>query len=133
MHPKLIFHHMGAAVNSIDDSLKILREFFQAEELSDVVFDPLQEVNLVLVKVGGLVIELVSGKTVSRFVSDKKGLNFYHACYETKEFDKTIDEYSKASGVILVSPVKPAVLFNRRRVAFFMVGGIGFVEILEGV
>ena len=127
------FHHIGAAVNSIDETLKVLKQFLGAELLSDPIFDPLQNANLILVKVGGLRVELVSGEKVSRFLSQEKGLSFYHVCYEVKDFDKFIEKYRNIKGVILVSSPQPAILFNYRRVVFFMMKGLGLVEILEGI
>ena len=133
MRYELDFHHVGAAVLDIGKTVEKMREsFLDARLISGIVSDPNQNADVALVRAGGLLIELVSGSAVSRFVSEKEsGVNFYHVCYQTDEFDKAVSDYSRAAGAILASPPKPAALFDQRRVVFFMVKGMGFVEILE--
>ena len=125
------FHHIGFAVHRMDNILITSKKFPMVELLSDIVFDPQQNVDLVLAKIGQLTIELVCGEKVSRFVSERNKLAFYHLCYEVKDFDSFIKEYSNIKGVILASHPQPAVLFDQRRFSFFMVKDFGLIEILE--
>lgn len=130
MDNNLHFNHIGAAVSSLDKTIDILKNYFECKPLSNIVFDPIQKVNLALINIGGVNIELVSGKKVSRFLVHKCELNFYHICFEVKNFNKTIEKYNKTEGLIMVAPPVPAILFNNRQIAFFIKKDIGLVEIL---
>jgi len=132
MDYRLNFHHIGSAVKDLKKAAESFKRFLNAEFQSNVVSDPVQKVDLMLIKVGGVAIELVSGDKVSRFISSDSQSSPYHVCYEVDDFDRFVDEYSRKDGAILSSPPEPAVLFNGRRVAFFMVRGVGIIEILEG-
>jgi methylmalonyl-CoA/ethylmalonyl-CoA epimerase len=56
----------------------------------------------------------------------------YHACYATENLAAALEAF-EANGVkpICVSPPKPAVLFDGKKVSFYSIPGIGLVEILE--
>lgn len=129
---KFKFNHIGAAVNDIQETIKTLKNFLDAKLLSDIVFDPIQNVNLILIDVKGITIELACGEKVRRFLIQKNGLNPYHICYEVRNFDKIITKYKNTPGLIMVAPPVPAILFNNRRIAFFIKKDIGLIEILEG-
>lgn len=129
---KFKFNHIGAAVSDIQETIKTLKNFLDVKLLSDIVFDHIQNVNLVLINVKGITIELVCGEKVNRFIVHRNVLNFYHLCYEVKNFNKTIDKYNNTKGLIMVAPPVPSILFNNRRIAFFIKKDIGLIEILEG-
>ena len=57
----------------------------------------------------------------------------YHLCYTTMDLDHTLDRIEQ-SGLrpFEVSPPKPAVLFGGERVSFYMILGLGLIELIEG-
>lgn len=57
----------------------------------------------------------------------------YHVCFAAPTFESAIEALTIDSSerLTLISPPKPAVLFGNARVAFYLVGGLGLVEILE--
>lgn len=56
----------------------------------------------------------------------------YHTCYVTEDLRAALAAF-EADGVnpICVSPPKPAVLFNGKKVSFYNIPGVGLVEILQ--
>ena len=125
------FHHVGITVEDIDSGLQMWKEIFidVLEQLSvKKCFDPLQEIELCLFEVGNLKIELVSGEKVKNFL--RRGTKIYHICFEVDNLERKIENLIN-KGCILVSPPKPAVLFEGRRVAF-LITPMGFlIELLE--
>jgi methylmalonyl-CoA/ethylmalonyl-CoA epimerase len=125
------FHHVGITVEDIDSGLQMWKEIFidVLEQLSvKKCFDPLQEVELCLFEAGNLKIELVSGEKVKNFL--RRGTKIYHICFEVDNLERKIENLIN-KGCILVSPPKPAVLFEGRRVAF-LITPMGFlIELLE--
>lgn len=74
-------------------------------------------------------VELVSGNIVSTYLKNR--VSYYHVCYEVHEIEEAIVEM-KAAGAIVISPPKPAVLFEGWLVAFLMTP-MGLVELLDGL
>ena len=125
------FHHLGIATEDMDSELGMWKKFFSEVLEGKAVkrcFDPLQEVELCLFEVGNLKIELVSGEKVKNFL--KRGAKIYHICFEVNNLERKIENLTNM-GCILVSPPKPAILFEGRRVAF-LITPMGFlIELLE--
>lgn len=119
------------AVNNIEEAYTALRAEESATPLTDTTFDPEQGAHLRLVDVGGLPTELVQDAAegpVSAWL--KRGCKLYHICYEVDDLDQSLEE-ARLRGCAVVSPPKPAVLFDGRRVAFVMDRVRGLVEFLE--
>jgi methylmalonyl-CoA/ethylmalonyl-CoA epimerase len=56
----------------------------------------------------------------------------YHLCYEVPRIDTALEAIRGTIGTPrCVSEPKPAVLFDGRRVAFYLMSGCGLVELLE--
>ena len=132
MSEDFCFNHIGAAVIDLNRTINTLEKLFGAKMLSNIVYDPIQEVTLVLLNVGGITVELVRGKKVNSFIFQVGKLNFYHVCYETRNFNRTVEKYNNTKGLIMLAPPAPAILFNNRRTAFFIKKDVGLIEILEG-
>ena len=121
-------HHIGIATPSIPESIEKLKETAEVGSIGDIVFDPEQNAELCMIEIkDGTDIELVSGEVVSGLV--KKGQRLYHLCWETDDIEAQIKSMVKEGGLI-VSPLKPAVQFDRRRVAFVMTS-LGLTELVE--
>lgn len=122
------FHHLGIACDDIEACRGFVSSSFDVVQHTPVIYDALQQVDLCLLTLADDThIELVSGKTVSRFVNNKQYL--YHSCWEVAQLDEEIEKFY-AHGALLISAPKPAVLFNDRRVAFLF-SEIGIIELLE--
>ena len=121
-------HHIGIATPSIPESIEKLKETAEVVRIGDIVFDPEQNAELCMIEIkDGTDIELVSGEVVSGLV--KKGQRLYHLCWETDDIEAQIKSMVKEGGLI-VSPLKHAVQFDRRRVAFVMTS-LGLTELVE--
>ncbi len=58
--------------------------------------------------------------------------SIYHLCYETENLDASLEAMKAAEfRMLCISAPKPAILFNNRRVSFYMVKGFGIIELLE--
>lgn len=122
------FHHMGIACLHIPTALDFIQKSFDVIDVSEIIFDSHQNVDLCLVTVkGDTHIELVSGVTVEKFVSKKQFL--YHTCWLVDDIEQAIEKLYQ-NGAMLISAPTQAILFDNRRVAFLF-SEIGIVELLE--
>ena len=75
----------------------------------------------------GTNLELISGKQVEGLL--KKNITYYHLCFEVEDIRAEIDRLEKENAKLL-SPPKPAPLFDNREVAFLHVS-YGIIELLS--
>lgn len=123
------FHHVGIACRDIDEEIANLRKIHAVIESTPVVFDQEQNASLVMLTLpDGTNLELIAGKQVENLV--KKNIAYYHICFEVDNIDLEIERLLQ-EGAFLISPPKPAVLFNHRKVAFLKVS-YGLIELLSG-
>jgi methylmalonyl-CoA/ethylmalonyl-CoA epimerase len=120
------FHHIGIATKDINKSLEFVKNNFEVEEYTDIIYDKNQNADLMMIKTKDMNIELVSGEVVEKFIS--KNTTYYHMCYEVDNLEEAINGFQ---GSIVVSPPKEAILFNYRKVAF-LITPLGLIELLEG-
>ena len=130
-------HHLGVAVAEIMDGIRGFRGFGWNWD-GEIIEDSERNVNLAFLTRNGSdeMLELVSplnGKSpVSSTLGAMKNVSTpYHICYEAKDIERTI-EILKRRKYTITSPLKPAVAFNNRRVAFLLSRSAGLVELLEG-
>jgi methylmalonyl-CoA/ethylmalonyl-CoA epimerase len=122
------FHHIGVVCKNIDDEILNISRIHEVVKKSPVVFDPEQNAELVLLTLSdGTNIELVSGKQVEILL--KKNITYYHLCFEVDDLHSEIERLINENA-LLISPPKPAVLFNNREVAFLNVS-YGIIELLS--
>lgn len=122
------FHHIGIACKNIKKEIEALKKFHTVIRVSGITYDDLQKSDLCMVTTGdGLNIELVSGPQTDDIT--KRGSAYYHICYSVNDIDGSVKEFID-KGALLVSPPKPAILFDKKKVAFLMLpyGLIEFVE-----
>ena len=123
------FHHIGLAVEDIEDALRTIRQQYQVKEVSDVVYDKNQNARLCMVTMqDGFCMELVAGEVVKSWI--KRGQHLYHICYETEDMTAEIENRCKYQGNILVSEPKEAILFHNKKVAFIRTD-LGLIELVE--
>ena len=126
-------HHIGVVVNSIQDSVGDLGNFFKFETTSAVFPVSSQKVNVCFLKMGEPFLELIepaaSNSPISEFA--KSGGGMHHLCFEVSDIHKQVEEMSKKGANILVEPVKG---FDERLIAFVDLNTktkCGLVEFLE--
>jgi len=126
----LTFHHVGIAVDDINDSYNQYKLHIgeSIESETGVVYDGIQDAYLKLVTLSsGINIEFISGNMVRNLI--KRGMNVYHTCYETDDFMFDSNNMLR-NGAVALSSSAPAELFGGRLVQFFMTQ-YGIVELLE--
>lgn len=122
------FHHLGYACSDINQAIEFVQSVYSIKTTSEVIYDEQQKAQLCLLTLEeGYHIELVSGESVEQLLH--KGIHLYHTCYEVSSLEKTIADF-KQKNAVLISPPKPAKLFNNRRVCFLQTE-IGLIELLE--
>lgn len=131
----LSFHHFGLAVKQPAYAITFLKAL--AYQIGDPVFDPAQNVNLIMCShTSQPAVEIIYPGTgpgpVDDLVQRYAAGIIYHACYETTNLTFTLAELEK-SGVRTdcIVPPTPAPLFNGRKVSFYRIRGMGLIEILE--
>jgi len=119
------FHHIGIATKDIDKTLNWVKKTFKIISISKKIYDKNQNAYVQMIYTNDVNIELVSGEVVNNFI--KKNITYYHICYEVENIEKAIKNFSNS---IVISPAKPAILFNNKNVAFLLTP-IGIVELLQ--
>ena len=119
------FHHIGIATKDIKKTFKFVKNNFEVIDFTDIIYDQKQDAYVQLITTNDNQIELVSGKQVENLI--KKNITYYHICYEVKNINEAINNFSDA---LLISKPKEAILFENRKVAFLLTP-IGLVELLE--
>lgn len=121
-------HHIGIACDNIENAIAEFSKYHDVLDKSDIVYDPLQKASLCMIYTNtGLDVEFISGEQVTRLT--KKGISYYHLCYEVDKLNDIIEIYLK-NGAMMISEPKPAILFGGRRVAFLYLP-YGLVEFVE--
>ncbi|MFN8257516.1 MAG: VOC family protein [Bacteroidales bacterium] len=127
------FHHLAIAVRSFEKSIVFYKTL--GYNCSEIVIDSIQNVNLVFCKAVNFPnIELVSPineKSPVYSILKGKDTQIYHQCYQTTDLKKAIDLLKNNNKILCISPPKPAILFQNRRVSFYNVSNVGLIEILE--
>ena len=131
----LRFHHLGLAVRRPSDAAVLLRGL--GYRIGEPIFDPEQNVNLTMCSHGEMPnIEVIcpgqrKGPVDGLVARHSNGI-VYHLCYVTDNLADTLKRMSDARlRLQCVSPPKPAILFGGLRVSFYMIVGIGLIEIIE--
>ncbi len=111
-------NHIGIAVNSIDEIIKIYRDIFQLGEptiveLPDmklrVAMFPMESYNIEFVE------PLCADTTIAKFL-EKRGAGIHHLCFTVDNIDEKL-AILKAKGVILIDE-KPRIGAMGKKVAF---------------
>jgi methylmalonyl-CoA/ethylmalonyl-CoA epimerase len=128
----MVFHHVGIAVHSIEETAKWY--VGMGYRLTETIEDPVQNVRIAFLKrEDSPLLELVQPVYNSSPVFNilkKVGVSAYHFCYETSDLQKTIEDLENQDFKILVEPVE-AIAFNRRKISFLYHLDNGLIELLE--
>jgi methylmalonyl-CoA/ethylmalonyl-CoA epimerase len=122
------FHHVGIACGNIEAETQRLAAIHEIVKKSPVILDKAQNAELILLTLAdGTQLELVAGPQVEIFL--KRKITYYHLCFEVEDIHAEIARLL-ATDAILLSPPKPAPLFDNREVAFLHVS-YGMIELLS--
>ena len=127
-------HHLGIAVPSIEAAAPWWQQVCQFRRVSEVVYDPIQEVRVQFFKaVDGFCVELIEpaseSSPVSCFLAEQGG-GLYHLCFEVKDLDATVAKW-RESGAFPVKKPEPAVAFGGQRIVFLVTPQRILVELVE--
>lgn len=130
----LTFHHFGLAVRQPEKAVRFLDGLGYG--CSDVVEDPLQNVNLIMCHSSTMPdVEVIFPRDtpgpLDNYLSKASEL-IYHTCYTSPDVAQSVQSM-KAAGfrIMCVSEPKPAPLFDGKSVSFYMVVGFGLIEIIQ--
>ncbi len=130
-------HHVGIAVPSIEEALKFHIEALGMKQVTDIVYDELQKVKVVLLSPEEKdhenysyieLVESVGSSAVDQILKQRNRL--YHYCIEVSNLEETLEKVRKEHAIIVLSPT-PAKLFNDRRIAFVWTPAQYLLEFLE--
>lgn len=130
------FHHVGIVVASLTEGLAYYRDLLGLTPTTDIVHDPQQQVNLILLAdpthPAGATIELIEPATPTSPVARTaaSGGGPAHTCYEVDDLPGELARL-QSSGALVVRPPTPAPLFGGRRVAFLLLKNRHLIELLE--
>jgi methylmalonyl-CoA/ethylmalonyl-CoA epimerase len=114
------FHHVGMVVRSIASIQPDL----------EIIFDPVQNVNVAFVTLNGLTVELLepASKDSPVGASLAKGIKLVHLCYEVADVEDALRRCREFGFFCIRKPVN-AVAFNRE-IAWVFSREYGLVELL---
>jgi catechol 2,3-dioxygenase-like lactoylglutathione lyase family enzyme len=132
----LSFHHLGLAVQDPQAAAHFLTGL--GYRIGPMMLDPLQNVHLAMCTHDAMPdVEIISpaedkGPLDKLLAAHKEGL-VYHMCYTSKDLARSLDALESDEGLRLftISPPKEAILFGGKRVSFYMVAGVGLIEIID--
>lgn len=127
-----LFHHVGIATTSIHaTSLLYVIAGFQKTE---VVFDPIQNVNVVFLRKEGCplleLVEPIDKTSPVHNILKKIGVTAYHFCYEVENLLNSIVQLEEKDFKLLTEPVN-AIAFDNRKICFLYHIDVGLIELLE--
>ncbi len=132
----LSFHHMGLGVKDPAAATSFLSALGYAVE--PLIHDPLQNVRLTMAYHPVMPsVEIICPGTgagpLDRLLEVHPDGIVYHLCFVTADLDASLDlmEQEREFRVHCISDPKPAVLFDMRKVSFYMLSGFGVIEIIE--
>ena len=115
----LKLHHIGIAVQNINETLGEISNFLSFESTSLPTLVGSQKVNICFLKTNSVYIELIEpadpDSQIISFV--KEGGGFHHLCFEVDNLTLEIDKMVKMGARLVVAPVKG---FEDRLIAFLM-------------
>jgi catechol 2,3-dioxygenase-like lactoylglutathione lyase family enzyme len=132
----LAFHHLGLGTKDPDAAARFLSGL--GYRIGPTILDPLQNVHLAMCAHDQMPdVEIISpaegaGPLDKLLSTHKEGL-VYHMCYTTADLDSSLEalESDERFSVHSISPPTKAVLFGGKLVSFYLVEGVGLIEVIE--
>jgi methylmalonyl-CoA/ethylmalonyl-CoA epimerase len=133
----LKFHHLGLAAHDPQPAAHFLTGL--GYRIGPMMMDPLQNVQLRMCTHATMPdVEIISpakGKgPLDKFLASHKDGLVYHICYASSNLAASLEAIESNENVRLfnISPPKEAVLFGGKCVSFYLVAGVGLIEIIDG-
>lgn len=124
----LKIHHIGIVCKNIERAVREYQKLYNVLDVSETVHDELQNADLCILRTDtGINVEFISGEQVANLLKSK--ITYYHICYAVKDIEEAVAHFVD-NGSLLVSDLKPAILFGGKRVAFLMTQ-TGLIELVE--
>ena len=120
--PDATFHHVGMAVNSIEE----------VSPSSRPQVDQAQGVRTAFMDVHGMCVELLEpyGESSPIVRSLREGVKLLHLCFEVSELEAALDE-CRGAGFHRISQAIPSPVFHGRRIVWVFSRYYGLFELLE--
>ena len=134
----LAFHHLGLAAKDPEAAARFLSGL--GYRIGPIILDPLQNVRAGLCAHDHMPdVEIISpaegqGPLDKLLTAQREGV-VYHMCYTSADLDRSLEalEEDGRLSVYSISSPKEAVLFGGKRVSFYLIEGVGLIEIIEDV
>lgn len=128
---ELIFHHIGVACQNIEEEMLTYRKLGYSQQ-GNLFEDEMQRIRGVFMDNSGTQVELLEplrndGSPIHSFLD--KGIHMYHQGFICPNVVDTALSFVD-DGCIIVSPAKPAVAFNGRKVCFLMLPNRMLIELI---
>ena len=132
----LAFHHLGLAAKDPKAAAHFLTGL--GYRIGQMVYDPLQNVHLAMCAHDHMPeVEIISpadgpGPLDKLLSSHRDGL-VYHMCYTSDDLDSSLDALESDERFSVRSIARPteAILFGGKRVSFYLIEGVGVIEIID--
>jgi catechol 2,3-dioxygenase-like lactoylglutathione lyase family enzyme len=132
----LVFHHLGLAASDPEAAAHFLAGL--GYRIGPMILDPLQNARVGICAHDHMPdVEIITpgegeGPLDKLLKAHKDGL-VYHMCYTSADLDRSLEalEGDSQLSVYSVAPPKEAVLFGGKRVSFYLVEGVGLIEIID--
>lgn len=127
----ITFHHVGVACRDLDAEERSFAALGYRREAPDF-YDPIQGVRGRFLTGGGPRLELLCNPEEPGVLTPwiKKGVRFYHLAYEVDDLSAAAATLSSFGAKEIVAPV-PAVAFERRLIAFYMLANLTLIELIS--
>jgi methylmalonyl-CoA/ethylmalonyl-CoA epimerase len=125
--------HVGIIVKDIEVFGAFLKKVFNVSEMSAKVEDNNQQAFLQMYKSGDCYLELISPNGEKSNVNtaiNHFGDHLAHLCFETSDLEATLKRV-RGEGVLVFRPPTPAILFDRKKVAFALLPNKIVIEFVE--
>jgi len=131
MADELQFHHIGLACRDMARDRRD-HELLGYRAEGDVFEDPQQRIRGLFMTLGSMRVELLEpldeDSPLGAYL--KRGIKIYHQCFSCPDIERAIRAL-ESQGARLVSPAKPAVAFENRRIAFLLLPSQMLIELVE--
>jgi methylmalonyl-CoA/ethylmalonyl-CoA epimerase len=132
----LTFHHLGLAAEKPEAAACFLMGL--GYRIGPMMFDPLQNVHVGMCTHDHMpdveIIAPAEGQgPLDKLLSAARDGLVYHMCYTSADLDSSLAALESEEGlrVHCVSDPKKTVLFAGKPVSFYLVSGVGLIEIIE--
>lgn len=124
------FHHVGCAVDCIEDYLALYRDTLGFTKISDIFWITEQKVRVCFVEVGSdSYVELIEAVDDNSPIEKLKRQGYYHVCFLTSDLDQKLEEL-QSQGFLLITTFHSEAFQGRR--CSFLVNPFGhLIELAE--